>query len=830
MIGKKFNDEWQFQAGSLNMLEMFSGASLVQQPVTLPHDAMFYEKRTPDVKNGSHTGFYPGNTYTYTKLFFVPDEWQDKEVTFEFEGIYMNAFVYINGDFAGKHPYGYTNFYISANDFLKYGQENQIKVISKSGMEETSRWYTGGGIYRDVNIYVSDQLHIKMNGMKITTPEIDNETAVVMVNTAVENNSRNTRKVFVLTEISDAKGNVICTDKAPLTAYAGSLNNVRQRLAVDHPTLWSCETLNLYHCSVKILEGENIVDQSEDNFGIRKLQLDAKHGLRINGVVTKLRGTCIHHDNGIIGACTLERAEERRCEQLKSAGFNCIRSAHNPISKAMLAACDRIGMLVMDETFDMWNNSKTNYDYSMYFAEWWEADVEAMVEKDYNHPCVIMYSMGNEILEAGTAKGAEINRRIADKIRSIDDTRYVTNAVNALITISDSLQTIIGEAIAKLQITPPAADMQEQGAGDDSGSNGLNTLLSLLSGPLGGPIMSHPIVNKRTEEIYAGMDIAGMNYMSGRYEYDHEAYPNRIILGTETFPADIANLWGLVKRNPHVIGDMTWTGYDYMGEAGCAIPYYDGKSNFGRNWPDRYAYMGDIDIAGNRRPISYLREIVYGLRKEPYIAVERVNRYGQKHSSNPWMDKDHIASWTWPGYEGKPAIVNVFSASDEVELFVNGVSLGKKAAGEENKFTASFETVYTPGNIMVVGYTGGKEDGRIQLQTAGENVCLSAKADRSIIKADGVDLSYILISVCDKDGNVNTAVEKKVTVLVEGSGKLQGLGSANPSTEECFVDVSCNTYDGYALAAVRAGKEPGTIKVTVSAEGCDEQIVTVQVQ
>ena len=823
MRATSFNLDWRYMAGANGFIDDLNGQTAAAvAAVTLPHDGMILSERSPDVRNGGLTGYYPGGTYTYTKRFFVPEAWAGKDVAFEFEGVYMNAFVYINDDYAGNRPYGYSNFVIPANDLLRYGQDNEIRVVAKAGMEKTSRWYSGGGIYRNVHLYVADPLHIAMNGLRITTPAIGDDAAQAVVDVTVENTGRSVRRLVIRTEVLDAEGRVVDTVESPMTAYSATTNRQRERMTLPQPRLWNCETPYLYQCRVTLLEAGEPVDQSQSAFGVRRLQLDVAHGLRINGEVVNLRGACIHHDNGIIGAVTLERAEERRVEQLKAAGFNCIRSAHNPMSRAMLDACDRLGMLVMDETFDMWTHTKCDNDYGLYFPDWWERDVEAMVHKDFNHPCVILYSAGNEIPEAGTAKGAEWNRKILDKIHSLDDTRFTTNAVNGMLAIMDAMPAVMADI---------QAERKAEGVEMDSeGSNALNGFLAFMQGDIFDRLMRHPLVAQRTEEIYAGMDIAGMNYMSACYEPHHDQYPHRIILGTETFPAEIPHLWDLVTRNAHVIGDMTWTGYDYLGEAGCGVYYYNGNQNFNAQWPDRAAYIGDIDLVGNRRPISYWREIIFGLRQAPYIAVERVDHYGQPVSGTPWMGKDDIASWTWPGYEGKPARINVFSSSEEVELLLSGVSLGRQPAGKDRQYMATFETVYQPGELVAIGRTGGQEDGRMTLVTAGPAAQLCAQPDRTQLCADGADLSFILVNVLDAQGRFNAYEGKTVSVSVEGAGALQGFGSANPQSEGNYFDTTWPTYDGQVLAVVRAGTQPGDIRVTFSTPGCPDAQVLLTVQ
>lgn len=845
MLRKQFNEDWTVSSNAGgSLVEAFLNGKKEEKKVTLPHDAMVEEERTPDTRNGSQTGFYPGGLYHYGKKFFAPEEWEKETVILELEGAYMNARVYVNGDYAGGYPHGYSNFYVCLDHFLKYGEENELKVIVNNGMELNSRWYSGSGLYRNVNLLTGKRLHIQTDGLRITTPEIDENTAVVAVETRLVNEEKSNRKICLITEIRDAQGNIAASDTAHATVFGGTEITVRQRMAVVHPLLWDCNTPNLYYCHVRVAQEETVWDEAEEHFGIRKLSLDAVNGLRINGREVKLRGSCIHHDNGIIGACTLERAEERRCEIMKAAGFNCIRSSHHPMSRAMLDACDRLGMLVMDELSDMWTRSKNNNDYSMNFQDYWEKDVEQLVAKDYNHPSVILYSMGNEIQEAGTAKGAELNRRINEKIKSLDNTRYTTNAINGMLAVMDSMGQIMSDILGKTpeEMMAEAAKAAQQAQNDgqeaekesagqnEGGSDGLNSMMGMMVGPMADALASHRIMTEKTDEFVDAMDIAGYNYMTGRHEMEHQIRPNRIVLGTETFPADIVRLWSIVKNNKHVIGDMTWTGYDYLGEAGIGIFYYDGTVNFSSHWPDRVAYIGDINLIGYRRPISYLREIVYGLRKNPYIAVERPEHYGEKYGKTPWMWKNNIASWTWRGQEGNPVSIDVYSDADEVELFLNGKSLGRKPAGEGAGFAAAFETTYEPGELKAVSYVNGEMSGTHILETAAEEVSLCVEADRRSLKADGADLSFLTVSLRDKDGRENLQAVKEVTVQVEGAGTLQGFGSADPQALGSYQDTVWKTYDGYVMAAVRAGSRPGAVKVTFTAEGCEPVAVELEVK
>ena len=617
------------------------------------------------------------------------------------------------------------------------------------------------------------------------------------------------------------------TDKIGVTMFSEAEEKVYQKICLEQAKLWSPDTPELYDCTVKVYAGEELLDETREHFGIRKLELDAEHGLRINGESVKLQGTCIHHDNGIIGATTLEKAEERRCRQLRKAGFNSIRSAHHPMSKAMLDACDKYGMLVMDELSDMWTNHKNENDFAWHFLDCVETEVERIVKKDYNHPCVILYSAGNEIPDLGTARGAQINRSICNQFHALDSSRYTTNAVNGMLTLGPKMGQVIQDIMSAQQMKAAVSGEEKH---EEEGASALNGMMALMVGEMADAFACHPLMTESIEESCEAMDITGLNYLTGRHVLEKQLHPNKTVIGTETFPADIVRLWDIVKNHDHVLGDYTWTGYDYLGEAGGGVFYYDGTQNFAGKYPDRIAYIGDINILGYRRPISYLREIVYGLRKEPYIAVERVDKYGMQHSMTAWMLKDNIASWTWPGYEGKPANIDVYSNADEVELFLNGVSLGRKPAGEANGFATSYEMTYEPGELLAVSYKDGCETGRHVLYTAGNEVQMQVECEETTLKSDGEDLAFVTVKLTDAKGIENLNAEKEITVTVEGAGTLQGFGNADPQAIGSYDDTTWKTFDGSVMAVVRAGTEAGEIKVRFATEGCEAQEVLISVK
>lgn len=533
----------------------------------------------------------------------------------------------------------------------------------------------------------------------------------------------------------------------------------------------------------------------------------------------KLRGACVHHDNGIIGAATIPRAEYRRVELLKQAGFNAVRSAHNPLSRAFLDACDRLGMLVMDEAFDMWTATKTDFDYALDFPEWWERDIEAMVAKDINHPSVILYSIGNEIQEGTRPSGGVWGRRLAEKIRAIDPTRPLTSGTNALLAAMDKALAIAYARVADKNGDPESTE-----------NMGVNTLITVLGDVMDELTVSDD-VTQQTMEAFGILDVVGMNYLEARYEMDGKAFPNRVIVGTETHPTKIDRLWRLVLDNPHVIGDFTWTGWDYLGEVAIGrMGYADEERPGGYGvvgpFPWISARAGDIDITGKRRAPSYYREIVFGLRAAPYIAVHRPEDHGRTVQAGAWSWPEVVSSWSWEGADGMPLLVDVYSDADEIELLLDGVSMGRRPAGEAVRFTTRFETCYRPGELIALAYRGGEPAETTRLVSASGPTVLSVTADRPVIGADPGDLAYIDIELTDRDGNLHHRQVRTITIAVDGPAELLALGNARPDTVASYSATSSDTYEGRALAVIRP-TGAGEITVTASAPDCDATTIVV---
>ena len=826
-----FNNGWQVRPRVNPFAEMFSpGAAEAWTDVVLPHDAMIDTERRAD---GPHAlGYFTEGEWQYEKRFTAPEEWRGKRVLLEFEAVYRSAFVWVNGTQAGHRPYGYSQFTVDLGAHLRYGEENVVRVECTA--REDSRWYSGAGIHRPVDLVVAEPVHVPLDGVVVTTPTADEHGALVAVATTVVNDSMLTTAATLTTEITDASGAVVARDVAPLTVAPQGDDTMRQRLYVADARRWSVDSPHLYTCTTAVEADGRVVDTASTTFGIRTLSLDPRHGLRINGEPVKLRGACIHHDNGVLGARTIARADERRVELLRAAGFNALRSAHNPMGRSMIEACDRVGMLVMDETFDMWTQAKSNDDYARAFPDWWEADVDAMVLKDRNHPSVILYSIGNEIPETGRPSGAAIGRAMAERIRALDPTRLVTNGINPLLGCSDTiLAPFLGAAPAPAEVTEAAAD---DAAGDEAGDvddMNVNQLMNAFEEylPL---LLQQEVVGTQLAESYAFLDVAGYNYAESRYAMDGELFPQRVIVGTENRPPFVAQGWQLVQDLPHVIGDFTWVGWDYLGEAGIGRISYDplskdaGPGDIMGPYPWISARSGDLDITGWRRPVSYWREIVFGLAAGPTLAVQPPDRHGQAPAyKSSWALSDAIASWDWQAHVGAPVTVEVYADADEVELLVNDEPVGRAPADAAHECRALFETTYQPGTLVAVAYRDGTEIGRASLVTPVGDVGLDVAADRAEIRADDTDLAYVTITLVDDAGTTWTSEDRAVTVTLDGPAVLLGLGSANPCTEETFGADTHDTFEGRALAVVRP-TGPGAITVTVASPGCETRAVTVE--
>jgi beta-galactosidase len=778
--------------------------------VHLPHDAMLYEKRIPRLKNGPLTGEFPGGDYYYTKMLHGKEEYDGKTVLLEFEGIYMDSKVYLNGELVGGRVYGYSNFYVDLSGKLRIGKDNEIKVFVHNSQVPNARWYSGSGIYRPVNLIVANREHIDLDGVKILTKSYDPAVLEVTVKATTASAAE------IRTEIS-FEGKVVAT-----------CTGEKCEVTIPNARLWDEHHPHLYMAKISLSRGKEVLDVVEDRFGIRKVEWNAAQGLMINGKGVKLLGGCVHHDNGILGACAFEAAEYRKARIMKEAGFNAIRSAHNPISKAMLTACDELGMYIMDEAFDNWMKNPGTYGHVMYFAEEWEKDLRDMVLKDLNHPSVVMYSTGNEITDTAFPDGIELAEKMTKLCHDLDSSRPVTCCINLFLNTlaqKGGAPKIAENKKSKGDIIDPLAEDKDSKMG---GSMFINLLVA--TGPfLMKVLMTPKASDKATSGAYSKLDIAGYNYGYSLYQKHHELYPDRVMVGSETHTGDMAKNWEQVKNNPHVIGDFIWTAWEYLGECGAGVIDYNKQTGiYTKPYPVIMSGCGAIDLTGFMDTYAYLTAIVRDRYEKPYIGVRSVDRSGDKMYPAMARHTDASNSWSWNGCEGKKARIEVYSRGQSAELIQDGKSLGKKQLKE---FIARFDTTYQPGTLEAISFdAGGKELGRSTLRTASEETVLTVTPETTALKANGEDLAYIVVNVTDNESIVKMLEEKTIRVKVEGAGTLQAVGSGNPRTTEDYTGSSFTTYHGRMIAVVRSGFEKGGIKVTISADGLPGQQVTLHVK
>lgn len=808
----KFNHGWQYWQETQSFSMAWEIPAYARE-VTLPHDPMIEKAVNPASPNGPSSGFRDGGVYAYAKLLHAPMEWKSRTVALHFEGVYMHAMVYVNGQLAAKNPYGYTGFTVALNDCLRYGEENEIRVIARTGAMKNSRWYSGAGIYRDVYLLEGPETHLAYEGVQITTESTDGSIATLRIRTQIRNRRNIPAPLVLSQEIISPDGVTVAAGDTRLHLFGSEERTVQQRIAIDQPQLWDEDHPALYTCITRLYEttsdGSVLLDETKDTFGVRTLQLDAKRGLRVNGKRVELRGTCIHHDSGLLGAATWEDAQWRQVAILKDAGFNAIRMSHHPMAPAMLRACDALGMYVMDEVTDIWTRLKSEYDSGLFFGEWWPRDVEAMIHKDYNHPCVLLYSIGNEIPEIGTPAGAKIAHDMCEKIRSLDATRFTLASINGIFTIGDEMEKVIADVAAQAKL-------------DGKFEGDVNQFMDVMA-DYHYEIATHDLISQRLEMACAAVDIAGYNYMTSRFGFDGERYPNRVIVGSETFPPDIAGNWRCVKTMPHVIGDFCWTGWDYIGESGAGFPVYE-EDDESKLFPSQFSTAGDMEVTGFRKPVSYYRQMVWEKRSEPCIGVQPPWRFGQHLKGNPWQKNDTVSCWTWQGYEGKPVSVEVFAPGDEVELLINGRSYGRKPCGDAADFLAKFEAVYEPGEITAVCYKDGAEFSRETLHTAEGPIGLHLHQEQ-LPDGRGDELCYIDVSIADEHGRI--VADRDVLLHASATGDaLLALGTGNPRQEQNYCEPETVTWRGRALAILK--RKPGCpVTLTVEAEGMAPVSLTI---
>lgn len=773
-----FDTGWRFHRGGMQKAESPMYDDSCWRVVDLPHDWSIENLPGTDTPFDQYAvsqvsgGYTVGGTAWYRKTFSVPFAWENHHVVIQFDGVYMNSDIWVNGEYVGGHPYGYTSFWFDITNQIKPGNNNLIAVQVKNE-GQNSRWYSGSGIYRHVWLKLMEPVHIGQWGIYITTPEVNAKQAKICIKTDIFNETSGNSNIRLITKIIDEEEKLIAVAEKYSNIPLKESQKLDQKIIIKNPRLWSLDSPILYKSVSEVYSDGDLTDSVITFFGIRSIDFSAEKGFLLNGLPVKLKGGCVHHDNGPLGARAYDRAEERRIELLKANGFNAIRCAHNPPSPSFLDACDRIGMLVIDEAFDMWRIGNNPYDYHLYFDQCWEGDIESLVMRDINHPSVIFWSIGNEIKDMENPEVIEVQKMLVNKVHSLDVTRPVTAAVNNL---------------------RPEKDV-----------------------------------------FFNNLDICGYNYAAAGdhgntdlYLIDHLRVPDRVMMGTESYALAAFESWIPVVDNSYIIGDFVWTAFDYMGEASIGWLGYL-QEDF---YPWNLAYCGDIDICGWKRPQSYYRDALWkdnqlSLFITPPFPTFPLNP--RKESWSKWEWHDAKADWNWSGFENKPLKVTAYSSCTSVELFLNSVSLGKKETDRETKFMAEWSVPYKAGELKAVGYNGKKVVASSILRTAGEVSSIKLSPDRKEIKADNQDLSFITVELTDSNGILNPKADNLVKFSITGEGSIIAVGNANPVSKESCQSLQRKAWNGRCLVIVKSNGNQGTIKISASIDrigSCETIIVT----
>lgn len=785
-----FNDSWKFHRGSVANAEQSSYNDAKWRVLDLPHDWSVepsplqregitigpFSKMTEGGAGGADTGQTLGGEGWYRKEFTIDEEDKDKLFSLYFEGVYNQSEVWINGKKAYFNPYGYTSYKFDITPFCNPAGEPNVIAVKVVNAGENSRWYSGSGIYRHVWLIKTDKVYLDEWDCFVDASELKGKEVLVKFSTVIHNKTGRDQPTMLDVKIISPAGKVVADNT--FGQGVSEATPFSTTFAVRSPELWSVENPVLYSVEITVSGAGKQYDRITIPFGIRTIEASAEKGFLLNGRSVKLKGACIHHDNGLLGAVAIDRAEERKVELLKANGYNAVRCAHNQVSEYFLDACDRLGLLVIHETFDQWQEAKRKDDYHQFFDEWSERDMIASVRRDRNHPSIIMWSIGNEIAQRADSIGEMIAKNLVKAIHQYDTSRFTTVGANDF--------------------------WDRRHVGFEW--------------------------NKDIYRAFRNVDIAGYNYMWWKYESDHAAYPDRIIYGSESYPKDAALNWNLVEKYPAIIGDFVWTGIDYLGEAGLghALELAEGEHDpqF-MGWPWYNAWCGDIDFCGDKKPQSYYRDIVWRER-DIAMAVRPPVVPGKKEVVNGWGWTDEHLSWNWEGLENQPMRVNVYSRSPKVRLYLNDTLIGEKETGSED-YTATFEVPYKKGVLRAVNVDGMREAASVEFKTTGKPAAVRLVADRNRINADLNDLAYVKIEVVDEEGNIVPDADLPVSIEYSGEGAVIASGNAAPDDMKSFRSLTPKTFRGKAIAIVQPTGERGTIELSVSSEGLPRASLSIEV-
>ena len=802
------DDNWKFVLGDPAGADSITFDDQRWRTVSVPHDWSI--EAPPDLKNttGSGGGYYPAGVGWYRKVFTGDANWKNKRISLEFDGVAGDTTVYLNGQKLGIHPCAYTSFRFDITSQINLSKTNVIAVRVDNAEQPASRWYSGSGIYRHVRVVITEPIHVSPWGVFVSTPEATPSSAKVLISTQVSNDDTEASEVSINTIVRNPAGSKCGGATTHMSPKPGQSTEVAQTVTLNQPSLWSPMSPHLYHAITRIMRGGKVIDEVETRFGVRSLTWSVEKGFLLNGTSIKLAGGSVHQDNGPLGAAAFDRAEERKVQLLKAAGFNAVRTAHNPPSPAFLDACDRLGLLVLDEPFDVWTVSKRKYDYARFFHDWWQQDIDSMVKRDRNHPSIILWGIGNEIPEVWTPEGATLAKEIATRVRGLDSTRPLTQA---------------------------------------------------FPGATYGP---------NPDAAIAQVDIAGYNYnLAQNQSEDHGRVPNRIMMTTESLPADAFEQWELVHDHPYILGEFVWTAQDYLGESGIGAwsygepkqvaqmgqmksymrvymakmgadgknpmaPFLNGQPNspIAPGFPWHGAYCGDLDLTGFRKPWSYYRDILWNGGDRVFATVRLPEPEGKKILAPGWSVYPTLPSWTWPAEDGKPLTVDVYSGTESVRLYLNDKLIGEKPSGRDQKFLAEFEVPYAPGTLKAVGIREGRAVAENILRTTGEAVQLKLTPDRTVLKANGQDLSFIEVEAVDGKGQPQMSSAKKVHFLLAGNGTIAGVGSGDERSLDSYSGDSFDLFNGRALIVVRASRQGGQIKLQATADGLEAASIEIGVK
>lgn len=806
-----FDRDWRFKKDTLKGAEENSFNDSGWRVLNLPHDWSIED--LPNQNDSSvlgpftrssagraTTGFTEGGIGWYRKTFTLDKNYEGKLIFASFDGVYMDADVWINGHHLGNHPYGYTSFSYNLTEFLNPGGKRNLIVVRAKNQGKNSRWYAGSGIYRHVWLIPVSPIHTEIWGNFITTPVVSKNNARVNIKTSVQNASSEYATIEVKVEVLNPSGKLVATKKQPLNITAHTVRSSIQEVNITTPVLWSLENPQLYKSIVTLILNGKIIDQTTAPIGIRRIQFNGENGFLLNGKSVKLKGGCVHHDLGPLGAASIDRAEVRKVELLKKLGYNAIRLSHNPASPAFLDACDRLGMLVLDEAFDMWENPKNPEDYHLYFKDWWQRDLQSILMRDRNHPSLIMWSIGNEIFEAPDSLGYMISKSLVAEVRKLDMTRPVTEAIVFLPPYTKKQWEFYEPHLKNLDV------------------DGYNYFLD-------------------SQSTYFQRDSTTVS----RFDTEHTKHPQKSYMTTEYLPIAALENWEKVINSPFYLGGFKWTAMDYIGEAGIGrsilVPESKkipkglmGMGLFYRDsWPVYNAYCGDLDLIGNRKAASYYQAVVW--RNSPIeLLVHSPIPEGMKEVIAPWGFPDEMKSWTWPGQEGKKMQVHVYTRSKQVKLELNGKLIAEQIL-PVGSITASFEITYQPGTLVAKTYDGGKETGENRLSTAGKPAAIRLVADRPAIKSDPNDLSFVSVEIVDDKGNiVPSANGMDINYQLTGVATIAGVGNGEADDMSSFQQHHKKVFRGRGLVIVRPLGSKGTAILKAEAVGLKTGQVQISIK